>query len=696
MLELKNVSKSFKEQKVLDNISLKLPDCGLFLIRGKSGIGKTTLFNILSNLDKPTKGEIYYNQKAYSKMKDKDIALLRSRIGFIFQDSKLISNLKIKDNLELVKLMAKTNVSIPDVLNELGIANLLDKYPSVLSGGERQRVAIAIALIKDSSIILADEPTSNLDEETKSEVFAILKKISESRLVLIVSHDSYLINKAENNILLSDLFNNYQEFSNDYKLLEPKHTKKSSFLKMTKYAFKSTKKSMILYLFSFLIFTLISLFSLLVFTINLTNGSKIALEIFDTYNFEKVTFYDKFYGPGSDDRDNETIDLDVEEFRGKYPNVKMNKVYYTYVFIEGVERYVGIVLDDSLADNELRCDEYLANILNFKIGRIVRISGCDFEITRLVTNARDSVGEFTYNKSIYINSKAFAKMNSLENLTTVYGEDMIKVNGCESNLFKLRVGIVPDIGLSDNEVIMGFDLYDSIDKEENEVVTELIINGVTYKIKNIIAGDKLYFSPSVYEKLLSINRYSLITIAKFVGIEFGLDKNVAPLIQDIYESNYHYDASNSGEIVDSIMAFYNEIALNYLSILYPISLGILFVLLMFIFYNFYYHFKNEMGFILSLGTSKIKMILFYSLPLLVLLGISLLVGTFIYYFNIPLLDGILREFFNIIDLDIRVVKFNIGAVLLSLLLLLLCYMIYIFVEIIIFSKKQLINIIYNR
>ena len=197
MIEVKNISKIYKEKKgketvALREVSLKFPDVGLFFINGKSGSGKSTLLNILGLLEDATNGEVIINGKSTNKFREIDKTTYRSKeIGFVFQEFDLIDELNVYENVELaLDLIRDKTANIDELLASLGINDLKLRKISELSGGEKQRVAIARAIVKKPSIILADEPTGNLDSENSEAIFKILKSLSYNHLVIVVSHDT--------------------------------------------------------------------------------------------------------------------------------------------------------------------------------------------------------------------------------------------------------------------------------------------------------------------------------------------------------------------------------------------------------------------------------------------------------------------------------------------------------------------------
>lgn len=211
MIEIKNLTKIYKtkkriECKALNNINLILPEKGFVFIVGKSGSGKSTLLNMISGVDSFTSGEIIAAGNKFSKMSRKQFdKYLSSYIGFIFQDYRLIDGLTIKQNIELALDISGKKEDVSSYLEKVDLAGYENKYPTELSGGEKQRVAIVRALIKNPQVVLADEPTGNLDFQSSKKILDLLKEISKTKLVVIVSHNLQDANNYSDRIIeLSD------------------------------------------------------------------------------------------------------------------------------------------------------------------------------------------------------------------------------------------------------------------------------------------------------------------------------------------------------------------------------------------------------------------------------------------------------------------------------------------------------------
>jgi putative ABC transport system ATP-binding protein len=181
-----------KKTYALTNLNLNLPDTGLVFVLGKSGSGKSTLLNLIGGLDKITHGQIEVDGNDISKLSEHQMCNYRNtHIGFIFQDYHLIDDLTVYENIatSLHLRRVKDQGHVSEALARVGLAGYEKRYPSELSGGERQRVAIARAIVKNPRVILADEPTGNLDPNTATSIISLLQSLSQDRLIMIVSHN---------------------------------------------------------------------------------------------------------------------------------------------------------------------------------------------------------------------------------------------------------------------------------------------------------------------------------------------------------------------------------------------------------------------------------------------------------------------------------------------------------------------------
>jgi putative ABC transport system ATP-binding protein len=212
MYELSNVSKNYKQSRgkvtALNDVSLSIPDGQLVVIQGPTGGGKSTLLNLLGALERPSSGSVSLGTSSLSKLADSRLAKIRAKeIGFVFQGFNLIPTLNARENVEtaLVPLGLSTKVRrarAVAALESVGLGDRARHLPSELSGGQQQRVAIARAIVKEPEVLLADEPTGNLDEATRDEIMDLLQGLSqdEGLTLIVVTHDSAVAKRAERTV----------------------------------------------------------------------------------------------------------------------------------------------------------------------------------------------------------------------------------------------------------------------------------------------------------------------------------------------------------------------------------------------------------------------------------------------------------------------------------------------------------------
>jgi putative ABC transport system ATP-binding protein len=216
MINLKNIEKIYRtatvETVALNNINLNIAKGEFVSIMGPSGCGKSTLLNIIGLLDEPSKGKVEIGGKHTNGLPDKQLAQFRNQtLGFIFQSFHLINDLPVLDNVELPLLYRKVSSAerrrlASEALEKVGLSNRMKHYPNQLSGGQKQRVAIARAIVGQPEIILADEPTGNLDSNMGNEIMDILTTLNErdKATIIMVTHDENMAKRTHRLIRLFD------------------------------------------------------------------------------------------------------------------------------------------------------------------------------------------------------------------------------------------------------------------------------------------------------------------------------------------------------------------------------------------------------------------------------------------------------------------------------------------------------------
>jgi len=215
IIRVENVRKIYRmgetEVRALDGVSLTVEEGEFLIVMGPSGSGKTTLLHLMGCLDKPTEGEIYIASTPVSKLSDAQLAKVRNKmIGFVFQQFNLLSRLTALENVELPMIYAGVPKSLrrkraKELLELVGLGDRLHHRPTQLSGGQMQRVAIARALANDPVVLLADEPTGNLDSKSGEEILKIFSELNErGQTVVIVTHDPEVAKQGDRIIRMRD------------------------------------------------------------------------------------------------------------------------------------------------------------------------------------------------------------------------------------------------------------------------------------------------------------------------------------------------------------------------------------------------------------------------------------------------------------------------------------------------------------
>ena len=210
VIEFKNIKKAYEDKVVISDFNLSIEKGEFVAIVGASGSGKSTLLHQVGGVDRPTSGKVIIDNEDIYKLKEEKLAIFRRRkIGFVFQSFNLIPVLSVEENIKMPALLDHQKVDkeyFKDLVKTLGISDRLNHLPSELSGGQQQRVAIARALINKPAIILADEPTGNLDSETSKEIMEMLKLSVRkyNQTAIVITHDLSIAENADRVIKIKD------------------------------------------------------------------------------------------------------------------------------------------------------------------------------------------------------------------------------------------------------------------------------------------------------------------------------------------------------------------------------------------------------------------------------------------------------------------------------------------------------------
>ena len=210
IIELKNVSKIYKIGKkdfnALDNIDLSINKGEFVVVLGPSGAGKSTLLNLIGGMDSPTKGSIKIDGEEISKYNENQLSEYRAEnIGFIFQFYNILPTLTVLENVELVKDVVKNGNDSKEAIKAVGLEKHMNKFPYQLSGGEQQRVSLARAIVNNPSVLIADEPTGNLDPETAKEIMGLLEDINKAgTTILMATHAKDIVDNMQKRVIAID------------------------------------------------------------------------------------------------------------------------------------------------------------------------------------------------------------------------------------------------------------------------------------------------------------------------------------------------------------------------------------------------------------------------------------------------------------------------------------------------------------
>lgn len=666
MLVLDNVSFYYKKDKyVITNFSYKFADKGMYAIIGESGSGKTTLLNLIAGIFKPKSGNVFYSE---------DVEIVNKNLVYIFQDNNLLDNLTVKENLTiLLELVNKeyNKAKVEETLKELKIIQYLDVKIKNLSGGERQRVNIAVAILREAKIILADEPSSSLDEENVKIVFDIFKNLSEKILIIFTSHNKFLVSEYADYII--DLKKDNSEiftYSNNLKpaRFSGNNLKFKSFFNINFKIIKTKIMNLILNL-------------LLIMCLIICLGFVISLSLYDTDKSRKIFFKNNDFPIYLTDLDSNqkldiTSDIKIYNQSISYSNFVGSNSDFT-INAPIVSRFV---VDNSLDDYEIIVTDYMLYILreygainfnkpldmidkNIKI--LVDVNRTDNIYTYLncvvkkVINTdfinRYNLAEFT---NLNVNEPLESIMTSLIcNLETFYSlteyNEGVSFNSGDFLFLEY-------FGLEDNEIIItnqetkealelkfdkeilvGTTLTFDIELNEDETLTKTL---VVKDIYDTYVGSM----PTIYTSETTcvevFHEQFLLNPGEVSGYYYTndiVDDNVNYFIELLDSKIYNLSFYKQVQLDNALLSITNTKGLfsAFLSGL----LVIIFMLMLYLTYSSYTSNKNTYIILEMYGMKRYNELYFMVFSNLILLIIGSILSTFILYFINYKYDKLLSE-----------------------------------------------------
>ena len=427
MIKLNNIKKSYyvnnEEINVLKNINLDLGNSGCVFIIGESGCGKTTLLNIIGLLDNYNEGNYYYNNKDVKKFNNHDINdIINNDISFIFQDCGLIEELSVIDNL---KICINRN-ELDTILKKFNLYDIKEKKINTLSGGQKQRVAIARALAKKPKIILADEPTGNLDSQNSTNIMNYLKEISENTLVIIACHNLDLVSLYSDEVFIlkdGEIQKHIikSKCQNNNIIINKKNHHKFSSLKLSLNLCVNKKMKLLI---QSIIISIIMVMLTILYSISNHNYNYYLKKILENNNYNIIEYKKQ--------NDSKEIFVDIDDV-----NELSNNVYPIYKLNEHnkIENFLCINDSNNLSDVKILVSNNNNNINVNIIGKYPKENN-EIAISNYIANKIIKKGIYN-SENILVYPKEY---NQIIGMELKYENNLIKITGIidykKNNLYK--------------------------------------------------------------------------------------------------------------------------------------------------------------------------------------------------------------------------------------------------------------------
>lgn len=719
MIQLKKVNKSFVDKSkyttyALSDIDITFPETGLVCLTGKSGCGKTTLLNILSGLLSMDSGEYLIHEKNIKELSKTEWEAVRNEYySIIFQNYNLIDYLSVYDNLTIamqhLPLDTNYNDRIDQALNKIDMLSCKHKIVSDLSGGEKQRIAIIRSILKESKVILADEPTGSLDEENGKIVFELLKEIAKDRLVIVVTHDvdfaelyaDYIIKLNYGKIIFNSLPNSVKRNNNQLYLTQEN---KLTFKKITSFKKTLNKKQIFRKSFTVLFFTLCMFFLMISFHLSFFQEKDYTYHAINSVSIEDNLISTQSTKI-STDINTRSIDINTYgnlEFYPTYVNAFEFKTDFLFRTTMEQEIFRTCILTP-LEDNQIIITDYQANMLKSLgilpyehysdlIGTTLDILGLSLMIQDVKTTTFEDNHGHQYDLKLLtefdvvkMNENTFKKLvvrtnyriNGIENDTKikVYRENILeKIESDHSYVGKKELDeheVAVSIGAL--SIYTDYTSINDIDVIKSYLGTTISLNIQTgnttitgeYKIACITRQDfhLVYFNNEVYDTIFQLEDININTVPYTYRVSLSNKKDSLKLLTDLEKEGLYlvnsisFDLASAISFITSTAVFFNAISIITLCML---------VLMVFFFNKLTIsHNKKNIGILSSLGIKNNWISLVYQLDNVILVFTSFVISFLGSLTSVIVVNKILKSDFEI---RINIIQFNVLFTLLVLLI----------------------------
>lgn len=721
MVKIINGCKEYKGKNktiALKNINLTFPETGLIEICGASGSGKTTLLNCIAGLDKLTSGEI--------------IGCKKEDVGFIFQDYALIDNMSIYDNLKIAYDISNKELSIEQALTNVNIDVPLDKKVNELSGGQKQRVAIARALIISSKIIIADEPTGNLDNDNSITIAKLLKDISKNKLVIVVTHDKTLFEDYADRIIVIDdgqvvSDSTIMEIQEDKVTIENNNKRKLRNDSVFKLYFYSAKHSLSRIIIGILILFL-AMFSIMTMLNTITTSkNNMLFNSLNEYNINILNFSkrNKYNNESLIDEDFNDINNIYGDYSISYTSnynaeIAGNRITINRLYVDDIVKEKLIYGRNNISNNETVISYALAktiqnlysmNNINDVIGLKININNYELNICGITEKIKlmpnnyiskqykelyDKDITYIYLNSITINNLFYANIEDYSSFNTNIGMNNPIYNANTLTDFVVSEG---SSVLNDGEIILDetkiIRYCNTDDKTEllNKIYNfEFRYDGQkikTYSLKVVGFGNYTAVNTNTYLELFKYsNEYHNLTRYIGIGVYRGdLSIKLINKFQNIDITTDYFLQEN----IESSYSITNFLAKTLAIVIIPIIIIVVLYLINYSKQNIILK-RKQIGILKSLGFSNYEISKIFVLDSLFLVCLSAIITLIFSPLGIYFVNKTLRSNYSLFN----PISYNPIFILILVVLVLLIIALSLCFNLLRLNKKTDVDLVYGR